>query len=84
MLPQLSHDGQKTTWVIFGLVSGGIPEFCGSREHPTRFLRLDDEEINHFIHKTIGDFAIPPNNFSSTFTKKYILQRYKCYQIFKL
>jgi len=58
MLPELSTDGQQTTWILFGLVSGGIPEFCGNREHPTRLVRLDDKEINNFIQKVIGDVQV--------------------------
>ena len=36
MLPQLSSDGQLTTWYIYGIVLGGIPDICGSRQHPTQ------------------------------------------------
>ena len=65
MLVKRSPDGQKTTWVIFGIVSGGIPEFCGSREHPTRFVRLDDEEIVNFIQSKIEDILLPANTLAS-------------------
>ena len=58
MLPELNSDGSQTTWVMFGLVSGGIPEYCGSRDHPTRFLRLDDKDINNYILKTIEEFEV--------------------------
>ena len=59
MLPQLSSDGQLTTWYIYGIVLGGIPEFCGSRQHPTQFIRLDDKEISSFLEANIGGYDIP-------------------------
>ena len=71
MLPDLSRHGQATTRSIFGIVSGGIPEFCGNREHPTRLIRLDNPEIIQFINKVTGDFSVPENNMGNKYI--YIL-----------
>ena len=75
MLVKRSPDGQKTTWEIFGIVSGGIPEFCGSREHPTRFVRLDDAEIDNFIQSKI----LPQNILAS---KHIIISAFRLVTLF--
>ena len=64
MLPEISANGQ-TRWSLFGIVSGGIPEFCGNREHPTRFIRLDNSEMKMFIQENVDDFAISIGAFST-------------------
>ena len=46
-------------WSQAGIVSGGIAEFCGSRDHPTRVVRLDNTDIQTFIQRYVRELDFP-------------------------